>query len=168
MQRRGTTSCVISLVFLASALLTSGCAKQGDQWTKDRPPVYPASGQVLLNGEPVAKATLVFQPLGEGGKPGFALTDDKGNFNAQTFEEGDGLTEGKHRVSIKKTLMVDSAGKIVETVVDDGAGLTEKNFLPEKYGDFTSSGIEVTIEATKANRLEPFNLTGEAGGAAAK
>jgi hypothetical protein len=138
--------------------LASGCGAQGDKWTKDRPPVYPVSGQVLLNGEPVAKATVAFQPVGQGGKPGSALTDDRGYFNAQTFEKGDGLTRGKHRVSIRKTHLVDRAGNIVEMVVDDGGGLTEKHFLPDKYADFTTSGIEVLIEADKTNKLEPFNL----------
>jgi hypothetical protein len=116
-----------------------------------------------LNGEPVAKATLAFQPVNEGGKPGFALTDDRGYFNAQTFEQGDGLTEGTHRVSIRKTHLVDRSGNIVEIIVDDGGGLVEKNFLPNGYADFATSGIEVQIEAKKTNKLDPINLSDARG-----
>jgi hypothetical protein len=136
-----------------------GCGSRSDHWTKQRPQVYRVAGQVLLNGEPVGKATLTFQPLDEDGKPGFALTDDRGYFNVQTFEPGDGLTEGGHRVSIRKTHLVDRSGKIVQQVLDDGGGLVEKHFLPEHYADFTTSGIQIQVEAKKSNRLDPFQLT---------
>jgi hypothetical protein len=145
------------LWLLVPVLLIIGCGRD-DKWVQGRPPVYPTSGQVLLDGEPVEKATVVFQPVDANGKPGTALTDARGYFQAETFESGDGLTAGTHRVSIRKVHMADRDGNIVEAVVDDGGGLKEKHFLPEKYANVETAGIEVTIEATGQNELQPFNL----------
>lgn len=160
MKRHDRSRFSIYLLLVSVLVATWGCGGgREDQWTQARPPVYPVSGQVLSNGEPVAQATVMFQPVSEGGKPGFATTDGRGNFRAQTFETGDGLTEGTHRVAIHKTHMVDQSGNIVEEVMDDGIGLTEKNLLPEIYADFATSGIEVTVEAVRSNQLEPFDLS---------
>jgi len=145
------------LYLLALMFLIVGCGRD-DQWVQGRPPVYPTSGQVLFNGEPVEKATVIFQPVDAGGKPGTALTDARGYFKAETFENADGLTEGTHRVSIRKVHMADRDGNIVEMVLDDGGGLQEKHFLPEAYASFETSGLEITIEATGRNELQPFNL----------
>lgn len=82
-----------------------------------------------------------------------------GNFEVQTFDPGDGLTAGKHRVSIQKTEMVESSGDVVKEVKDEGTDLKEKHFMPEKYADFTTSGLEVEIKADTKNKLEPFDLT---------
>lgn len=155
--RATTAGCLLVVI---SILIGPGCGSRGgDRWTKDRPPVHFTSGQVLLDGEPVDGATVTFQPIDQGGKPGFAVTDKKGNFEVQTFDPGDGLTAGKHRVSIQKTEMVDSSGNVVREVKDEGTDLKEKHFLPEKYADFTTSGLEVEIKADTKNKLEPFDLT---------
>jgi hypothetical protein len=140
--------------------LGGGCSGSS---RSDGPAVYPVSGRVLLNGEPVARATLAFQPLNDDGKPGIALTDNGGYFNSQTFEKGDGLIAGRYRVSIRKTFLVDRSGNIVELVTDDGGGLAEKNFLPDRYAEFSTSGIEVEVEAKRTNRLDPFELSDTAG-----
>ena len=156
--RRPTTATLLFLTAFGLVALGCGSAKE-DRWTKERPLVHPTSGQVLLNGKPVAEATVTFQPVDPAGKPGFAATDRVGKFEVQTFDPDDGLTAGKFRVAIQKTTMVDAEGNEVKEITDDGAGLTERNFLPKKYASFADSGLEVQIEAGKKNELEPFNLT---------
>lgn len=150
-----------ALLLLASVMMTSGCGSgRQDKWTKDRPPVYPTSGQVFFNGQPVQGLTVTFQPVDASGRPGFAVTDREGKFQAQTFEPGDGLTAGKHRVAMQKTVMVDPQGQVVTGEINsDATGFTQKHLLPEKYADFTTSGLEVQIEAKKKNELPPFQLT---------
>lgn len=149
-----------SLLLVALLALASGCdSGASDRWTQDRPPVYPTSGQVLLDGQPIEGATVTFQPLDGAGKPGYATTDGDGRFEAQTFDPGDGLTAGRHRVAIQKTAMVDRSGNVVEVITDEGTGLTEKNFLPAKYADYTASGLEVEIVPDTENALEPFALS---------
>ena len=138
-------------------LLLAGCPSN-DKWKAGRPKTYYTSGRVLLDGQPEAGVTVTFQPADEEhGKPGFAVTDSSGYFEAQTFDPGDGLTEGTHRVGLKKAEMVDASGKVVKEVTTD-APLKEKHFVPERYNDFTKSQIEVQIKPEK-NKLEPFNLT---------
>lgn len=138
-------------------LLLAGCPSS-DRWKAGRPKTYYTSGRVLLDGQPEAGVTVTFQPADqEHGKPGFAVTDDGGYFEAQTFDPRDGLTEGTHRVALKKAEMVDASGKVVKEVTTD-APLKEKHFVPERYNDFVKSQLEVQIKPEK-NKLEPFNLT---------
>ena len=145
-------------VYALGALLLAGCGGY-DKWKDGRPPVYPTTGQVLLDGEPVEGATVVFQPVDAvAGKPGTAVTDSQGNFSVQTFDPGDGLTEGAHRVSITKVQLLDRATKKVVTEITSDAPLIEDHLLPRRYSDFTSSKLEVQIKPEK-NKLEPFNLT---------
>ena len=146
------------LIIALSVMQLSGCSSY-DKWKEGRPKTYFTSGTVLLDGKPVAGAIITFQPIdGVNGKPGSALTDSNGYFEAQTFDPGDGLTEGTHRVAIKKTQMIDRAtGKVVTEVTTD-APLKEDYLVPQKYSDFSSSKIDVNIQA-KSNKLEPFQLS---------
>ncbi|QDS86037.1 hypothetical protein EC9_01950 [Rosistilla ulvae] len=147
------------LLCAAPLVLFVGCGgRKSDRWTRDRPPVYPVSGQVLLDGEPLPQATVLFQPIAPEGKPGSAVTDDQGRFEVQTFDPGDGLTEGTHRVAIKKIAMVDKAGNIVAEVGEPGS-VTEKNFVPKQFSDFEKSGLEITVSTDGENQLEAFQLT---------
>ncbi|MEW4455919.1 carboxypeptidase-like regulatory domain-containing protein [Bremerella sp. JC817] len=142
------------LAALMLVALIGGCgSKKDDKWTRGRPPVYRAFGTVTYQGNPVADAVVTFQPTSaEGGKGGSALTDSRGYFEARTFESGDGLTEGTHRVAISKVQLVDAQGNIV-TEIREPIGLREKNLVPKKYSDFKKSEIEVTINADGANDL---------------
>ena len=144
-------------LFASIVVLSIGCSKKSDKWTAGRPPVYPASGQVLLNGEPVADATVTFQPVDPAGKGGSALTDANGYFEAQTFEPGDGLTEGVHNVALRKVQMVDRNGNVVTEIREPGS-VVEKNHLPAKYGKYDESGLQVTIDSGE-NDLGAFKLS---------
>jgi len=156
MNKRMWICCVFLLCCVAMSSVP-GCGKRKDKWTEQRPPVYVTTGQVLNNGVPVDKAVVKFQPIDSVGKPGFAVTDADGRFEVQTFDPGDGLTAGKHRVAIQKVQLVDAQGNVLERLVDDRP-TTEQHLLPEKYSTFSKSGLEVTIEADKKNKLEPFDL----------
>jgi hypothetical protein len=136
----------------------AGCSGY-DKWKEGRPKTYFTSGSVLLDDKPVAGVTVTFQPADAiGGKPGYAVTDANGYFEAQTFEPGDGLTEGTHRVALKKAQLVDRATGKVVTEVNSDAPLLEQHLVPQKYNDFSTSKIEIQIKAEK-NRLAPFQLT---------
>ncbi|QEG38081.1 carboxypeptidase-like regulatory domain-containing protein [Roseimaritima ulvae] len=145
------------LLLLSTLMCLGGCSGKSDRWTQARPPVYPVSGQVLLNDQPVEHATITFQPSDPAGKAGSAITDAEGRFEAQTFDPGDGLTAGTHKVAIKKIAMVDASGNIVEEIREPG-GITEKHFLPKKYGDYETSELEITVNADGSNELTPFEL----------
>jgi len=144
------------LLLAVVSLHLAGCSSD-DKGKAGRPPTQFTSGKVLLDGKPEAGVTVTFQPTDqEHGKPGFAVTDENGYFEVQTFDPRDGLTEGTHRVALKKAQLVDAAGKVVTEVTSD-APLKERHFVPERYNDFSTSQIEVQIKAEK-NKLEPFQL----------
>lgn len=59
-------------------------------------------GTVTLNGKPLPKATVLFQPIGKGnpGPSSSGMTDDDGHF-VLTFADGKpGAVIGKHRVVV--------------------------------------------------------------------
>jgi hypothetical protein len=141
-----------ALIAIAAAAGCSGSRPAG------RPPVYPSAGTVTLDGRPLAGATVLFQPVDPAGKPGTAVTDADGRFTAQTFDPGDGLTEGGHRVAVQKSGFVDKQGNPVREIREPGDA-KEVHETPKKYEDFQTSGIEVKVSPGKGNEFQPFNLT---------
>lgn len=142
------------LVILTPILVLASC----DNSRSGRTPVYRASGIVTLDGRPLDGATVTFQPSDSAGKPGHAVTDASGRFTATTFEPGDGLTAGSHRVSIQKSGFVDKQGNVVREIREPG-DVKEVLFVPKKYGHFETSGIEVQVAPVQVNEFAPFHLT---------
>ena len=66
-------------------------------------PVYPVSGKVTLRGAPVAKATVIFQPVGKDQAVATAMTDLEGGYKLTTYDSFDGATAGKFEVLISKS-----------------------------------------------------------------
>src|SRR5690348_3214851 len=77
------------------AVLALGCG----------PRFAPVSGKVTLNGQPLAHASISFQPIAPEGVtdpgPGSAgTTDEKGDYTLQATTGQKGALVGKHRVRI--------------------------------------------------------------------
>jgi hypothetical protein len=91
------TNVPIPVLVLAFALLQflSGCGG-------GRPPVEPAKGKVVCNGQPVTVGSVVFVPIGDGGsgsgRPATGSVGPDGTFVMTTYEHEDGAAVGKHRV----------------------------------------------------------------------
>ncbi|QDT52919.1 hypothetical protein Pan44_09320 [Caulifigura coniformis] len=142
-----------------AAFMIAGCSSE-DPWKKNRPPVYTTTGIVEVDGRPIEGVTVLFQPVdADKGKPGTAVTDRNGAFTAQTFDPGDGLTEGTHRVSLSKTVMLDKQGNEVKEIREPGDA-KETHMIAKKFGAFETSGIEVQIKSDGSNELETFKVTG--------
>lgn len=58
------------LVLMASLAVLAGCKEMK---------VAPVSGTITLDGEPLKKASVRFQPMG-GGRPSMGFTDDNGRY----------------------------------------------------------------------------------------
>ncbi len=148
---------LVILVTMALCMCLTGCGRS-DRWVAGRPPVYPASGTVMMNGQPLEGATVIFSPEETAaGKPGFAVTDSYGHFQAETFEPKDGLTSGFHKVAIEKTIMVDKQGNLVREIREPGDAI-EKREVPRQYSDFEKSGFRVEVKADGKNQFEAFEL----------
>lgn len=133
-------------------LALAGCGKPSRS--------VPAGGRVLLDGQPIAGAAVLFSPVA-GGVPGRATTAEDGSFTLSTFDIGDGALVGVHRVGISK---MDVTGFVAtEDGLSgklDGRTIKTRTLVPERYMNPATSGFEATVERGAANRFE-FALTSE-------
>ena len=93
-----------------------------------------------MDGQPVADASVSFEPIGEGeGLSSQAVTDQEGRFSLQTFignnQFKDGLQLGEYGVAITK----------LETVTD--MRKRPKNLLPRKFAQINTSGLTANVES---------------------
>ncbi len=111
----------------------------------DRPERVPVSGQVLIDGEPLTVGNI--QILPDNARPASGKIDTNGRFEMTTFEPGDGVVPGTHRVVV---------------VANEALGGTgQKWHAPKKYIDPTTS--ELTAEITEATESLEINLTWDGG-----
>ena len=85
----------LSVVFLS--FVACGCTGDG------RKPVYPVQGTVLVQGQPLQQAQVIFFKDGDdkelGTRP-HGKTDEQGRFQLTTYVTSDGAPEGKYKVLI--------------------------------------------------------------------
>ncbi|WP_166829244.1 hypothetical protein [Thalassoroseus pseudoceratinae] len=111
----------------------------------DRPERVPVSGQVLIDGEPLTVGSV--QILPENARAANGKIDSEGRFEMTTFEPGDGVVPGTHRVVV------------VASEAMGGTG--QKWHAPKKYIDPTQSGL--TVEITEPTDSLEINLSWDGG-----
>lgn len=127
---KGMAAAALKVAFLLVLLV--GC---GD----GRPARVPVSGQVLIDGKPLALGNIRFVPTG--GRPSSGKVGTDGRFTLMCYDGEDGAIPGTHRVAV-------SAGKIISES-------KMQWFAPKKYADFRTSGLEVTVsEPTSDVKIE--------------
>jgi predicted small lipoprotein YifL len=94
MTSEGVGRLLRAAVVAAAAVGLVGCGKSG-------PTRIPVSGRVTVDGQKVpGPGFIYFNPTGEGkeevSRPATAEFDADGNYEAKTFEPGDGLLPGKY------------------------------------------------------------------------
>jgi hypothetical protein len=137
---------LIALAGLAAILLV-GCTK------KDTRPVRVAvSGTVLRQGQPVAEATIIFEP--QGSTPAATgLTDASGNFRLTSFDTDDGAVPGEYLVAIRKVQVIKTDRP--PNAPDDFTAppADEKWLLPVKYGHTSTSGLTASVKPDAPNNF---------------
>lgn len=113
------------------------------------------SGQVTLNGEPLAggndiRGTVYFFPEGGTGAPAVGLLDEDGRYRIQTGSQR-GVQPGAYLVTISASQLI---GTRVEGVPPAGRVIT-----PRKYADPSKSGFRVDV-ASGSNEFD-FEMVGE-------
>lgn len=143
---------VRSFLFVVTGLVALGLSACGD---RNKFPVYPTSGQVLINDAPRENVMVVLHPTKDTAEKykdtrPIAYTDKDGKFSFTTYTAGDGVPEGDWVV----TVMLKP---------NDGEGddqTTSKNTIDWKFARPDTSTLKATI--TKGdNKLEPFKVTGK-------
>lgn len=139
-------------------VLLVGCGRRvDDEWTRQRPQVYPATGVVFYENKPVAGATVMFESTNDGAKAGGGLvaighTDSAGMFRMKTFKEYEGAVAGSHRVSVTK---MDYLPAKRPPGIDPNVDIPPiaTSVLPEKYKDFAKSGLTASVTTQGPNQI---------------
>lgn len=154
-RRSGRRDAVSSLTMLALGTLASaGCGRSG-------PAVAFVEGTVLLDGQPVAEATVGFSPLA-GGLPAVGMTDGDGRFHLSSTGGGRpeaGAVPGEYAVVVSKQVVENtgnSAPPEQESTVppsswpDRGSARppnpTVRDLIPATYGQAESSGLRAVVK----------------------
>lgn len=130
-------SFVLLCMVAMSVVMVGGCSKRRG----NRPQTFPVKGVVTMAGAPLAGATVMFNPVAQGGSGAIALTDDQGRYKLTTFDAGDGAVAGEYRVAFVKTIFPKQEG------VDPMVAMSgdPKNVLPLKFADSATSGFTANV-----------------------
>jgi hypothetical protein len=113
------------------------------------PDLGTVKGKVMLDGQPVQKATVTFTP--EKGPPSYGGTNAQGEYTMMFSAEKNGAVIGKHVVTME-------TGN--PTVDDNGKPLPDQQAtkIPKKY---TSKAGGLTAEVKAGPNTFDFNLEGK-------
>jgi hypothetical protein len=141
--------CQLILLMAAVCLLACSCSKKG-------PPQYPVHGTVLFEGEPLAEALVIFNPVndpdGKAPKPRAVAAED-GSFKVFTEVADDGAPAGEYIITVvwKKKRLTPEEKKKKDRVAKQDVP------FPARYKNPATSGLRVQVQEG-SNELPPFNL----------
>ena len=134
----------VSILVTVGIVLT-GCSNSS------RPPTYPVTGTVTMQGKPVAGAAITFVPTGEGDAAS-AITDSEGKYALMTWKAGDGARPGEYRVKVSKQeqVTVDSSKMVKNLSLEEEQKIYVENkkppppakrLIPTKFENEQTSGL---------------------------
>lgn len=131
---------------VALVTMCAGCGKAKQPWEK----VYPASGIVKFNGQPLPGAVITLIPqdrtFPNSVRP-TAVTDDEGIFDIGTYSADDGAPAGDYKVLVLHYPVVGSQD-------NPSAG---PNDLPPQYAKAETTTLKITIEEAETE-IPPLEL----------
>jgi hypothetical protein len=129
--------------------------------------MVPIKGEVLLDGKPIAGATVTFFPQA-GGQSGTGVTDSSGVFSIYTGNKA-GVPAGSYKVTVTKTGgavapadMTPGSPEYMKMMAKSGGpktgpgatASTSTNQLPDKYSTPEKTPLSVTIPSSSPIKLE--------------
>ena len=140
----------------AAILVTVGIVLTGCS-NSSRPPTYPVTGTVTMQGKPVAGAAITFVPTGKEGEAASAITDSDGKYALTTWRAGDGAQPGEYRVKVSKQeqTAVDPSKMVKNLTIEEEQKIYVENkkppppakrLLPSKFENEQTSGLIHNVE----------------------
>lgn len=147
---------LLALLPIGVLTVLSGCGRGEFQGLRQR--TFPVTGEVRLDGRPLAGATIVFKPVDSSAfkwrEQPQARSDAEGRFTLFTYAAGDGAPAGAYRVGIA----------VVGSSDDEGGDQVRREPGAAKphprFSDATTSGLTATV-GTGATALPPFELSSQ-------
>lgn len=145
-------------VVAALALGLPGCG------SGDRMKVYPVSGVIKFNGQPMkGGGSIAFLSIESkpGKMPGGTILED-GTYTLTTYEGADGALPGDYLVAITQITVQEP-----ESVLDGSGQRTkpptrvvdQKDWIPAINGDMAKSPLTAKVEAKEKNQID-FDIKG--------
>ncbi len=134
MTSKAQTSLLVIGLF-AICLTLSGCSGEFS--------IAPVKGTVMLDGKPLANATVYYQPQRQGespivGPPSIGVTDDSGHYAVTLTEGGSGAIVGPHIVSVSTY-----ESRLVDPKNSDRIEVVSEEIVPKRYR--SPSELKVTV-----------------------
>lgn len=144
-----------SLLLAAVLSLVPGCG------TGARPIAgsVPVSGTVTFNGQPLEQGMVRFAPEAIGQCQPATGQIKNGRFTMLTTVSSPGVVVGKYKVSIISNKPFTPPTLAPGTPPDPNAMFEPETFIPKKYTDIKTSGLEADVTATTTTLT--FALMGE-------
>jgi hypothetical protein len=98
--------CAVALfVGLLTVALSAGCGGKGRPEMKGKLPLFPVTGKLMLDGQPMVGATILFYPTtafpaGAAKQRPRATVDTDGTFHVSTYANDDGAPAGDYKVTV--------------------------------------------------------------------
>jgi predicted small lipoprotein YifL len=127
------------LVFLTVVAMLAGCGKS-------YPDYYPVTGKVYYRDQPLTTGVVMFQP--PSGPPATGQIQSDGSFTLVTHGRADGAMPGLNQVRITAREMKADAAEMA----------LGKHLIPERYSQFSTSGLTAEVSAGDNEPFE-FRLT---------
>ena len=139
-----------AVLLLMMAVTLAGCGEDG-------PDFAPVTGTVTYKGEPVADASVIFQP--EAGPVAAGTTDAQGKFTLMSKDkEGAAVGPGLFTVvKVEKTAEVmevkpgEETEAMMQQVNEKDRPKSPKSLIPQKYNNPASSDLKFTVDPDGAN-----------------
>ncbi len=143
---RCTLAIGLLVLSLASMLPIAGCGRS------DRPATVPVEGKITWSGGPWPRpGTVYFVPVraadGFPQRPGVARLQTDGSFQAQTFEDGDGLLPGVYKIALHCWKVPPS--------MEDATGVS---YVPSRFHNPLTSGLELVVQSTDRRLVVHYDV----------
>lgn len=132
------------LILLLVAVTVTGGAYLAFFMERGPKPLYPFSGQVLLNGKPVTVGAVMTQSIDDEYGVGIGELDKEGRFTLRS-NDVKGVTAGTHRVAVSSM----------------APGIPPRPLVPSKYLNQNSTPLIINVTSDPSKNTVVLELEGE-------